>query len=289
MSLLEWMMLVALAIVWAGTFFFAEIAVAEIPPITIAFLRVSGAALVLLLILKFLGVSMPRDGRVWVGLFCMGLLNNAIPFSLIFWAQTELTSGLASILNAMMPFFTVIAAHFLTRDERITRLRVLGVILGIFGVAVLIGTPAGGPIWAQILILLAGVSYAFASIFGKRFAQLGVQPMATATGQVIASAIILLPFALIAEQPWNNTFPSAPVIWAMIGMVTLSTAVAYFLYFRILSTAGATNIALVTLLIPPFAVLLGIMFLHESLTQQQLAGMLIITVGLIFIDGRVFQ
>ena len=282
-------MLFALAIVWAGTFFFAEIAVAEIPPITIAFLRVSGAALVLLLVLKFIGVSMPRDGRVWAALFCMGLLNNAIPFSLISWAQTELTSGLASILNAMMPFFTVIAAHFLTRDERITTLRVLGVILGIFGVAVLIGTPATGPIWAQILILLAGVSYAFASIFGKRFAQLGVQPMATATGQVIASAIILLPFALIAEQPWNNTFPSAPVIWAMIGMVTLSTAFAYFLYFRILSTAGATNIALVTLLIPPFAVLMGIMFLRESITLQQLAGMLIIISGLIFIDGRVFQ
>ena len=287
MNLLEWTMLIALALVWAGTFFFAAIAVVEIPPLTIAFLRVSGAALVLLLALYLMGILMPREGSVWAAFFGMGLFNNAIPFSLIFWAQTELTSGVASILNATMPVFTVIAAHLLTKDEKMTKMRFLGVVLGFLGVVVLIGSPIGGSIRAHLAILAAGISYALASIFGKRFAQIGVKPMATATGQVICSAIILLPFALILERPWTNASPSFHVIQAMIAMISLSTAFAYFLYFRILSTAGATNVALVTLLIPPFAVLLGILFLNETLTLQQITGMLIITAGLVSIDGRV--
>ncbi|MDG1008532.1 MAG: DMT family transporter [Amylibacter sp.] len=287
MDLLEWTMLIALALVWAGTFFFAAIAVVEIPPLTIAFLRVSGAALVLLLALYLMGILMPREGSVWAAFFGMGLFNNAIPFSLIFWAQTELTSGVASILNATMPVFTVIAAHLLTKDEKMTKMRFLGVVLGFLGIVVLIGSPISGSIWAHLAILAAGISYALASIFGKRFAQMGVKPMATATGQVICSAIILLPFALILERPWTNASPSFHVIQAMIAMISLSTAFAYFLYFRILSTAGATNVALVTLLIPPFAVLLGILFLNETLTLQQLTGMFIITAGLVSIDGRV--
>lgn len=280
-------MLIALALVWAGTFFFAAIAVVEIPPLTIAFLRVSGAALVLLLALYLMGILMPREGSVWAAFFGMGLFNNAIPFSLIFWAQTELTSGVASILNATMPVFTVIAAHLLTKDEKMTKMRFLGVVLGFLGIIVLIGSPISGSIWAHLAILAAGISYALASIFGKRFAQMGVKPMATATGQVICSAIILLPFALILERPWTNASPSFHVIQAMIAMISLSTAFAYFLYFRILSTAGATNVALVTLLIPPFAVLLGILFLNETLTLQQITGMFIITAGLVSIDGRV--
>ena len=280
-------MLIALSLVWAGTFFFAAIAVVEIPPLTIAFLRVSGAALVLLLALYLMGILMPREGSVWAAFFGMGLFNNAIPFSLIFWAQTELTSGVASILNATMPVFTVIAAHLLTKDEKMTKMRFLGVVLGFLGIVVLIGSPISGSIWAHLAILAAGISYALASIFGKRFAQMGVKPMATATGQVICSAIILLPFALILERPWTNASPSFHVIQAMIAMISLSTAFAYFLYFRILSTAGATNVALVTLLIPPFAVLLGILFLNETLTLQQITGMFIITAGLVSIDGRV--
>jgi drug/metabolite transporter (DMT)-like permease len=287
MNLLEWTMLIALALVWAGTFFFAAIAVVEIPPLTIAFLRVSGAALVLLLALYLMGILMPREGSVWAAFFGMGLFNNAIPFSLIFWAQTELTSGIASILNATMPVFTVIAAHLLTKDEKMTKMRFLGVVLGFLGIIVMIGSPISGSIWAHLAILAAGISYALASIFGKRFAQMGVKPMATATGQVICSAIILLPFALILERPWTNASPSFHVIQAMIAMISLSTAFAYFLYFRILSTAGATNVALVTLLIPPFAVLLGILFLNETLTLQQITGMFIITAGLVSIDGRV--
>lgn len=289
MSLLEWSMLLLLALVWGGTFFFAAVAVVEVPPMTIAFIRVAGGAAILLLVLRVMGVSMPRDRSVWAAFLFMGLMNNAIPFSLIFWAQTELASGVASILNAMMPVFTVIAAHFLTTDERMTGARLLGVLLGFFGVAVLIGTPVGGSLLAHLAILAAGVSYSFASIFGKRFGRLGVKPMATATGQLVASAVLLFPVAMLVEQPWTNAFPSNAAVVSLLGMVVFSTALAYFLYFRILSTAGATNTALVTLLIPAFAIVLGVVFLDEVLTLQQFAGMLIIATGLAAIDGRVFR
>ena len=282
-------MLLVLALVWGGTFFFAAIAIVEVPPMTIAFVRVSGGALILFLALRIMGISMPTDKTIWAAFLFMGLMNNAIPFSLIFWAQTELTSGVASILNAMMPVFTVIAAHFLTNDEKMTAPRLFGVLLGFVGVAVLIGKPVGGNLLAHLAILAAGVSYSFSSIFAKRFARMGIKPMVTATGQVTASSIILLPIVLLVDQPWTHAFPSNGVILALLGMVVFSTAFAYFLYFRILSTAGATNTALVTLLIPPFAILLGVAFLSETLSMQQFIGMLIIASGLAAIDGRIFR
>jgi drug/metabolite transporter (DMT)-like permease len=289
MNVFEWTMLLVLALVWGGTFFFAAIAIVEVPPMTIAFVRVSGGALILFLALRVMGISMPTDKAIWAAFLFMGLMNNAIPFSLIFWAQTELTSGVASILNAMTPVFTVIAAHFLTSDEKMTLPRFAGVVLGFIGVAVLIGKPVGGNLLAHLAILAAGASYSFSSIFAKRFARNGIKPMVTATGQVTASSIILLPIVLLVDQPWTSAFPSNGVVLALLGMVVLSTAFAYFLYFRILSTAGATNTALVTLLIPPFAILLGVAFLSETLSMQQFIGMLIIASGLAAIDGRVLR
>ncbi|WGI21186.1 DMT family transporter [Amylibacter sp. IMCC11727] len=289
MSLFEWALLLTLAFVWGGSFFFAAVAVVEIPPVTVVWVRVTGAAVILFLALRIMGQSMRWEREVWAAFFFMGLVNNAIPFSLIFWAQTELASGVASILNAMTPVFTVIAAHFLTADERITAPRLLGVVLGFVGVFVLIGTPVGGSLLAHLAVLGAAVSYAFASIFGKRFARLGVKPMVTATGQVSASAILLLPVILVLEQPWTLAMPSPATIWSMIGLVTVSTAFAYFLYFRILSTAGATNVALVTLLVPVFAIALGILVLGESLNARQVLGLFIIVAGLIAIDGRALR
>ena len=186
MTLFEWALLLTLAFVWGGSFFFAAVAVVEIPPMTVAWVRVSGAAMILFLALRVMGQTMRWEREVWVAFFFMGLVNNAIPFSLIFWAQTELASGVASILNAMTPVFTVLAAHFLTSDERMTAPRLIGVALGFVGVFVLIGTPVGGSLLAHLAVLGAAVSYAFASIFGKRFTRLGVKPMVTATGQVSA-------------------------------------------------------------------------------------------------------
>jgi drug/metabolite transporter (DMT)-like permease len=233
---------------------------------------------------------MPWDGRLWAAFFGMGLLNNVVPFSLIVWGQSHIASGLASILNATAPLFTVIVAHFLTADEKMTGNRLAGVVIGFAGVVVMIGPAAihnlGTNILAQIACLTAALCYAFASVFGRRFRNLGIAPVVTATGQVTASTIILIPIVLLIDRPWTLAAPSLPTWGAVIAIATLSTALAYILYFRILATAGATNIQLVTFLIPVSAILLGSFVLGERLDPKHFAGMGLIGLGLAAIDGR---
>lgn len=290
MTALEWAMLIVLAAVWGGSFFFNGVALRELPVFTVVVSRVALAALILLLILKLQGERMPRDRRIWLAFFGMGLLNNVIPFSLIVWGQQHIASAVASILNASTPLFTVVFAHFLTRDEKMTGGKLAGVVIGFIGVAVMIGFDAlqalGTNVVAQLMCLGAAVSYAFAGIFGRRFRTMGVTPMMTATGQVIASSILLFPLMLIIDRPWTLATPSMVAIGALIGVAALSTALAYVLYFRILSTAGATNLLLVTFLIPVSAIILGVLFLNESLLPKHIAGMALIGIGLAAIDGR---
>lgn len=287
---MEWGMLLALAAVWGGSFFFNSIAVRELPVFTVVVSRVALAAIILLVILWLRGERMPGGKMVWAAFFGMGLLNNAIPFSLIVWGQQHIASGAASILNASTPLFTVILAHFLTRDERMTGGKLGGVLVGFIGVAVMIGVDAlrdlGVHVVAQFMCLAGAVSYAFAGIFGRRFRAMGITPMSTATGQVIASSAILLPLVMVAEQPWTLPPPSLKAVGALIGVAAISTALAYVLYFRILATAGATNLLLVTFLIPVSASLLGTLFLGEVLQPRHFAGMALIGLGLAAIDGR---
>lgn len=293
MTPLEWGMLLALSAVWGGSFFFNEIAVQELPVFTVVVSRVALAAIILLIIMRLRGERLPKDRRVWIAFFAMGLLNNAIPFSLIVWGQQYIASGVASILNASTPLFTVILAHFLTSDERMTRGRFAGILIGFAGVTVMIGLDAFGEfgvgILAQLLCLGGAISYAFAGIYGRSFRAMGITPMGTATGQVIASSLIMLPLVLVLDRPWTLPLPSLTAIGALIGVATISTALAYVLYFRILATAGATNLLLVTFLIPVSAILLGIAFLDETLLPRHIAGMALIGGGLAAIDGRLWQ
>lgn len=290
MTLLEWAMLLALATVWGGSFFFNGIAVRELPVFTVVVTRVALAAIILLAIMRLRGERMPRDKRVWAAFFGMGLLNNAIPFSLIVWGQQHIASGVASILNASTPLFTVILAHVLTRDERMTGGKLSGVLIGFIGVAVMIGAEAfrdfGVNVAAQFMCLAGAVSYALAGIYGRRFKAMGISPMSTATGQVVASSLILLPLMMVVDHPWTLQTPSLAAIGALIGVAAISTALAYVLYFRILATAGATNLLLVTFLIPVSAILLGTLFLGEVLLPRHFAGMALIGIGLAAIDGR---
>lgn len=289
----EWAMLLALATVWGGSFFFNGIAVRELPVFTVVVSRVALAAIILLIIMRLRGERMPRDLRVWAAFFGMGLLNNAIPFSLIAWGQQHIASGVASILNASTPLFTVIFAQFLTSDERMTKGKFAGVLIGFGGVAVMIGLDAlrdlGTGIIAQLLCLAGAVSYAFAGIYGRRFRAMGVSPMGTATGQVVASSLIMLPLVMILDRPWTLPLPSLTAIGALIGVAAISTALAYVLYFRILATAGATNLLLVTFLIPVSAILLGTFFLGENLLPRHFTGMALIGAGLAAIDGRLWR
>lgn len=289
----EWAILIALAFLWGGSFFFNGVAIRELPVFTVVVCRVVLAALILLIVLRWRGERLPRDRKVWIAFFGMGMLNNAIPFTLIVGGQQHIASAVASILNASTPLFAVIFAHVLTRDEKMTGGKLAGVIIGLVGVAVMIGLDAvqalGSNVLAQLMCLGGAMSYACAGLFGRRFKTMGVTPMMTATGQVVASSILLLPVMLIIDQPWTLPVPSMAAIAALIGVAGLSSALAYILYFRILSTAGATNISLVTFLIPVSAILLGVLFLDEVLLPKHLAGMALIGLGLAAIDGRPWQ
>ncbi|MDP6345343.1 MAG: DMT family transporter [Alphaproteobacteria bacterium] len=291
MTPLEWGLLLTLSVLWGGSFFFVGVAVDALPPFTIVVLRVGLAAVALQLLLLVMRVRLPNGRRPWAAFFAMGLLNNLVPFCLIVWGQGHIASGLAAILNATTPLFTVVVAHMLTVDERLSVGRLLGVVAGLAGVVAMIGPELldGFDLGAlgQIAVLGAALSYAFAGVYGRRFRRMGISPLATATGQVTASTVLLLPVALLVERPWTLPLPGAEVWLAMLGLALFSTALAYVLYFRILATAGATNLLLVTFLIPISAVLLGALFLAERLAPAHILGMALIGLGLAAIDGRV--
>jgi len=293
MGPIEWAMIIALSLVWGGAFFFGGVAVQELPPFTIVFVRVFLGALTLWGVVVVFKVPIPKKASLIFVFLGMSLLNNVIPFCLIVWGQTHIASGLASILNATTPLFTVLVAHGLTADEKLTPTRIAGVLIGIAGVVVMIGgavlETAGISVLAQLAVLGAALSYSFAGVFGRRFKRLGIDPVMTATGQVTASSVILLPMMLAVDQPWLLPVPSLPVIGSLIGLGVLSTAFAYILFFRILSAAGATNLSIVTFLIPVSAVILGVLFLNETLEPRQIYGMALIGAGLASIDGRLLR
>ena len=286
----EWAMLLALSVPWGGSFFFNAVAAQELPSFTLVWLRVAVAAAALLMVVHLVGHRMPTGRRVWASFFGMGLLNNVVPFVLIVWGQHHIASGLASILNATTPLFTVLVAHVLTQDERLTPLKAAGGTVGFAGAVFMIGLSAlgglGTGVTAQLACLAGALTYAFAGVFGRRFRRMGVAPMATAAGQVCASTVLLLPLMLLVDQPWDLAMPHTTTWGAVLGVGTLSTALAYVLYFRILASAGATNLLLVTFLIPVSAILLGGLVLGETLEARHFGGMALIGAGLACIDGR---
>ncbi|MCP4935752.1 MAG: DMT family transporter [bacterium] len=292
MSPLEWSLLLILSLLWGGSFFFTGIAVRELPTLTIVVCRVGLAALILYLIMRYKGLRLPSSYAAWSTFVAMGLLNNVIPFSFIVWGQSYIASGVASILNATTPLFTVIIAHFLTSDEKMTKGRLFGVLIGLLGVSIMIGGDVlqtmNANTLAQLAILGAAISYAFAGVYGRIFKKMELHPVTTATGQVTASTLMLAPVALYIDRPWTLAAPGLQTLAALFGLAALSTALAYILYFKILASAGATNLLLVTFLIPISAIVLGIGFLDESLLPQHVAGMAMIGVGLAAIDGRIW-
>lgn len=287
----EWLLLLLLSLLWGGSFFFGEVILTELPPFSLVLGRVTIAAIALHLIVLASGHRMPLSPKVWAAFLVMGLLNNLIPFSLIFWGQTQITGSLAAILNATTPVWTVLFAHFLTLDEKLTPNRMGGVIFGLIGVAIMIGIDAlnglGINVFAQLAVIGAAISYAFAGIFGKRFKE--IPSIVTATGQITGTTIMMIPLALIVDKPWLLPMPSIKVWGALFGLAILSTSIAYIIYFRLLSTAGATNLLLVTFLVPVSAIVLGMIILGEQLLTQHFVGMGLIGLGLLAIDGRVLK
>ncbi len=289
----DWAILILLSVLWGGSFFFIGVGVREVAPLTFVLIRVAlaAAALWVFLLIRRTPVRLPREALG--AMLVLALLNNAIPFSLFAWSQTQIASGLASILNATTPIWGVVVAHMFTRDERLTPAKLAGVLLGFGGVALMIGPgflrDLGTGFAAQLACLAATLCYALAGVWARRFKAMGVAPATVATGQLSATALVMLPVALLVDQPWLRPAPSAEAWAAVVGLALLGTALAYILYFRLIASAGATNALLVTLLIPPTAILLGWLFLGERLEPRDFAGLALIALGLAAIDGRLLS
>lgn len=285
----DWGALALLGLIWGGSFFFGKVAIAEIPPLTMVLTRVAIGALALWVIARARGVHMPLNRRLVAEFMLLAVIANIIPFGLIAWSQQHLPSGLSSILNAATPLFTVLVAQAFTHDEKFTLGKLTGVSLGFLGVAVmmgpaLLGQLGGHELPAQLAAIGATVSYGFAAVYSRRFRHL--PPLGIAMVQLASSSLLLLPAVAVIDQPWNLPAPSLPVIGALLGLGVLSTGLAYILYFRIVGRNGATNISLVTFLVPVSAILLGALVLGEALEPREFAGFAIIALGLAAIDGR---
>ncbi|WP_153771942.1 DMT family transporter [Labrenzia sp. CE80] len=291
MTLANWFLLLLLGTIWGGSFLFAKVAVAEIPPLVLVFLRVLIAGLALHVVLRLRGLSFPLSPTLLASFLVMGLLNNAVPFSLLFWGQTEISAGLASILNATTPIFTFVIAAVLLQQETVQLHRAAGVVLGIAGVAMMLLpnlTGAGhDPLWAQLACLGAALSYGLAAAYARRFKDL--PPVISATGQLTGSSLIMLPIAVLSSGSWTMTSVSFEVWANVLALGLVATAAAYLIYFRLLADAGATNASLVTLIVPATAILFGVIILGESLTGFQIGGLGLLLLGLLVLDGRILR
>lgn len=289
----NWALLALLSVLWGGSFFFAKVIVQQVPPLTLVLVRFACATAVLGGYLALRRLPVPRTVSAWTGFAAMGLLNNLVPVALIAWAQITIPSGLAAVLVGTTPVFSILVAHFATADERLSLGKVIGVALGVAGVAVLMGinTLDGSARSVEAIggCLAASLSYGCANVFGRRFKRLGIAPATGAFGQLAATSVLVAPLALMFDRPWQLASPNVATWAAMLGLVLLSTALAYVIFFRLLATAGATNVSLVTLLIPLSAILLGVCVLGEHLTTLQYAGTGLIGFGLVAIDGRAWR
>ena len=281
-----WALILLLSLPWGGSFIFYRVLAADLPVFTIVLGRVAIAAPVLYALLR---LRRERLDIPWVAFAVMALLNNVIPFSLLAWAETRLTGGVAAILNAFTPISTALVLSAFGA-ERLTRSRMAGVALGFAGVAALVGPDLGTlgrDLPADLAGLGATVSYGFSALWGRRLRH--VPALQAATGQVVCSTLILVLPTLLIDRPWTLPAPGA-VLWLnLVGLALLSTAFAYVLFFRILALAGAANLMLVTFLIPLSALAMGAAFLDEPVTLQALGGMALIAAGLAAIDGRLLS
>ncbi len=283
-----WIELLLLGVIWGGSFLAVRIALDEIGVFSSVAHRVLWAALALWVVVYLRGIRVPGSPRLWAAFLIMGLLNNVIPFALLSWGQLHIEAGLTGILNAATAIWGVLIAAVFFRDERLTLARSVGVTLGFLGVATAIGLNNLQSLdvrsLAQLAVIGATISYALAGSWA-RAALANVSPILSAAGMLAASAIVVVPFAWVVEGPLTLALEART--WAAIGYFSLiSTAVAYLLYYRILGQAGAGNLLLVTLLVAPVAIILGVLFRGEDLTASAYVGFALLALGLLILDGR---
>lgn len=285
----DWLLLVLLSVLWGGSFLFVGVAIKEIPPLTIVFLRVGIAALTLLPLVLLRNVAFPRGWPGWRVFVVMAILNNVIPFSLLAASQHYITSGMASVLNATTPLFTVLVMAGFGEEQLLPR-RIAGVVMGLAGVVILRGQSleiASGQSLGILLCLLATISFGFSALWAKRN-MVGLPPLGAATFQLMMSSVMMGVLSLTIEQPWHLPMPGLASWLAVIGIAVLSTAIGFIIFFKIIARSGPSNVMLVTLLVPISAILFGRVFLGEVIVAREYIGAIIIGAALLVMDGRVF-
>ena len=287
-----WLLVILLGFIWGSSFLFTEILLNYINPVLIVFFRVSLASIILIIyVLFFTNLKFNLSKEILLTFFTMGLLNNVIPFLLIAYAQETITGGLASILNANTSFFTIFLASLFLKDEKLTSYRLLGIIIGIIGVVVIVGFENLSEFknynFGIVLMLFSCLSYSFAGIFAKTKLT-NIHPTISATGMLSMSTIILFPFIIIYNGNELININST-VLYYSCMFAFICTVLAYFLYFKILETNGAGNLLICTIIIPPSSILLNAFFINEIIKIYELIGLIIITLGLIILDGRIIN
>jgi drug/metabolite transporter (DMT)-like permease len=290
MSAIEWALLIFLALIWGGSFYFNKVLLGVFEPFTVVLERAGIAAVALIIAIHIGGDRLPATFGAWRALVVLSLFNNVIPFALILWGQKHIASGLAAILNATTPLFAAVMAHLLAR-ERLTAHRLAGVAIGMAGVVLMIGPDVlaeglNGDVLAQLAVLGAAASYGFGALYGRTLVETRIAPTTIAAGQLLVTAIVAVPFVLLIDRPWTVATPSLGIWGAVLGIGLVSTALGYFIYFRLIAGAGGVNASLVTLLVPVSAMVLGALLLGEVLTLRQAVGMAVILLGLGVTDGR---
>jgi drug/metabolite transporter (DMT)-like permease len=285
MSVFIWGLLLLLCFVWSLSFLLAEILLESVRPFTIVFNRVFFASIVMVILIKLLGKRFPASRKNICLLFLLGLTNNAIPFSAIVYGQQFITGGLASIINTNTAFFTLILSSMMFVDERLTMIRLLGIILGITGVIIAIGPSELLSLsvdnLGQQCIILATLCYAISTTMARKFIK-GVDPLVSVTVMLLSSAFWMGIIVLYMEGLPLFT-PSTVNIISIGLLAVLSTSLAYILYFMLLERAGAGTTTLVTVLIPPFAMIMDAIILKEEITSPQVAGFMFVAVGVVMV------
>jgi len=276
----ELALLLLLATLWGASYTFIKLGVATIPPITLIAARTAIAGVLLLMIMRWRGLKMPRDAATWRRFMFQACLNSVIPWTMIAWGERSLDAGLATILNSTSPIFTFLLTLAITRHEALTSRKLLGVAAGMAGICLIVGVQAlsgfGEQLTAQIVTLLAAVCYAGAAIFGRGFK--GLDPMAPAAGSLLSGAAILIPLSLVVEQPWTLT-PSTNSLLALLALAVFSTALAFVIYFRLIQTLGSVGTTAQAYLRVPIGVGLGVVFLGERLSATAWIGLACVVIG----------
>lgn len=279
---IDWAMLGFLSLAWGMAFSFIAVGLKAFPPLTLVCIRLAVGALTLYTIMRYYRYTLPTQSRWWGRFTILAIAGNLIPFSLVAWGQTQISSGQAGLLMALMPISTMVLAHFFTQEDTLTARRISGVILGLLGVAVLIGPnlrsgSGGGSLVAQLAMLGATLAYATNAVYTKNLPS--INTLVVATGSLIMGTIILLPVSLYVEQPWQLQLSIAPIL-SVIALGVISTGLATWVYFRVVSDCGPSFLSLISYMIPVIAFSAGIFLLGETAVPTQFLGLVLILLGI---------